>query len=256
MRNTCRADEMPRRLKLIVAYDGMDFAGWQSQAHRNTIQDQLERAFHRVSGEEVRVHGAGRTDAGVHALGQCAHVDVTEANLSASDWSRALNALLPPSIRVMRSSFVSNRFHARLSATGKVYRYRLWSGPVLPPHEHGRAWHLAAEVEFDKLQKAAQQFIGTHNFAAFAANRGHTEPNTTRTIHSVRIQRRGACVNVEFCGEAFLYKMVRLMVGSIVQCALGKETVAEIANQLATGKSSQRRLVAPAAGLFLVRVRY
>jgi tRNA pseudouridine38-40 synthase len=151
---------------------------------------------------------------------------------------------------------VSNRFHARLSATGKVYRYRLWSGPVLPPHEHGRAWHLAAEVEFDKLQKAAQQFIGTHNFAAFAANRGHTEPNTTRTIHSVRIQRRGACVNVEFCGEAFLYKMVRLMVGSIVQCALGKETVAEIANQLATGKSSQRRLVAPAAGLFLVRVRY
>src|SRR5438128_6238277 len=125
MRKTFRADAMSRRLKLIVAYDGEHFAGWQSQIHRNTIQDQLERAFHRISGERVRVHGAGRTDAGVHALGQCAHVDLAQPKLPAGDWVRALNALLPPAIRVLRCSFVSTKFHARLSAKGKVYRYRI-----------------------------------------------------------------------------------------------------------------------------------
>jgi tRNA pseudouridine38-40 synthase len=256
MRNMGGADEMPRRLKLIVAYDGMHFAGWQSQEHRNTIQDQLERAFHRITGEEVRVHGAGRTDAGVHALAQCAHVDVAKPKLSTSNWVRSLNAILPPTIRVLRSSFTSNRFHARLSATGKVYRYRIWSGPVLPPHEYGRTWHLTAELELSNLQDAAQQFVGTHDFAGFAARRGHTEVSTTRTIHSARTRRRGPRLSIEFDGDGFLYKMVRLMVGSMVECALGKESVAQIANQLASGQSSYRRFVAPAAGLFLVRVRY
>jgi tRNA pseudouridine38-40 synthase len=247
---------MSRRLKLIIAYDGMHFAGWQSQAHRNTIQDQLERALHRISGERVRVHGAGRTDAGVHALGQSAHVDLAQAKLAAGEWVRALNALLPPTIRVLRCSFVSTQFHARISAKGKVYRYRIWLGPVLPPHEYGRAWHLSAEPEFEKLWKAAQQFVGTHDFAAFAANRGHAEANTTRTMHSVRTQRRGPRISIEFDGDGFLYKMVRLMVGSIVECALGKQSVAQIANQLETGNSVRRRFVAPAGGLFLVRVRY
>src|SRR6266705_2654982 len=241
---------MSRRLKIIVAYDGAPFAGWQSQSHRNTIQDHLERAFERVSGERVRVHGAGRTDAGVHALGQCAHVDLGQPKLAASEWAKALNALLPPTIRVLRCSFVSTHFHARLSAKGKVYRYRIWSGPVLPPHEYGRAWHLSAELDSEDLQKVAQQFVGTYNFAAFAANRRHFEANTTRTIHSARIQRRGASVSIEFDGDGFLYKMMRLMVGSIVQCALGKQPVVEIANQLTSGESGARRFVVPAGGVF------
>jgi tRNA pseudouridine38-40 synthase len=247
---------MSRRLKLIVAYDGMDFAGWQSQTHRNTIQDQLERALYHITGERVRVYGAGRTDAGVHALGQCAHVDLVEPKLAASHWLAALNALLPPTIRVLRCSFVSTHFHARLSAKGKVYRYRIWSAPVLPPHEYGRAWHLSAKLDFDKLEKAAQQFVGTHDFAVFAANRGRTEANTTRTICSVRTWRRGPRVRIEFNGDGFLYKMVRLMVGSIAECALGKQSAADIANQLRRGQSIGRRFVAPAAGLFLVCVRY
>ncbi|HET9418262.1 MAG TPA: tRNA pseudouridine(38-40) synthase TruA [Chthoniobacterales bacterium] len=247
---------MSQRLKLILAYDGMHFAGWQSQTHRNTIQDQLERAFDRISGQRVRVQGAGRTDTGVHALGQCAHVDLAEPKLAAGDWVQALNAVLQPTIRVLRCSFVSTHFHARLSANGKVYRYRIWSGPVMPPHEYGRAWHLAAKLDFDRLERSAQEFVGMHDFAAFAANRGHTEANTTRTIRSVRSLHRGSRVNIEFDGDGFLYKMVRLMVGSIVQCALGKQTVAEIANQLSRRQSAGRRFVAPAAGLFLVRVRY
>ncbi|PYJ23879.1 MAG: tRNA pseudouridine(38-40) synthase TruA, partial [Verrucomicrobia bacterium] len=134
---------MARRLKLIVAYDGAEFAGWQSQFHRNTIQDHLERAFARVIGKPVRVHGAGRTDAGVHALGQCAHVEVTNGRLSAPRWTNALNALLPPTIRVLRCRYMSNDYHARLSAKGKIYRYRIWSADVLPPFEYRRAWHIA-----------------------------------------------------------------------------------------------------------------
>src|ERR1700746_1596597 len=117
---------MSRRLKLIVAYDGTSFAGWQSQSHGNTIQDHLERAFERVAGRGGRVHGAGRTDAGVHALAQCAHVDVANKLSSPARWTEALNALLPPAIRVVRCQYVSTDFHARLLAKGKIYRYRIW----------------------------------------------------------------------------------------------------------------------------------
>jgi len=131
---------MARRLKLIVAYDGSQFAGWQSQSHGNTIQDHLERAFGRITGTPARVHGAGRTDAGVRALAQCAHVDLSGKPLPPARWVEALNALLPPAIRVLRCGYVSNNFHARLSAKGKIYRYRIWSGPVLPPFEYRRAW--------------------------------------------------------------------------------------------------------------------
>src|SRR5882762_1853616 len=138
---------MSQRLKLIVAYDGARFAGWQSQSHRNTIQDHIERAFEWVGGERVRVHGAGRTDAGVHALAQCAHVDVVEKSLSAARWTGALNALLPPTIRVLRCHYVSKRFHARHSAKGKVYRYIIWSAPVLPPFKYGRVWHVTAPLD-------------------------------------------------------------------------------------------------------------
>jgi tRNA pseudouridine38-40 synthase len=247
---------MAARLKLIVAYDGTGFAGWQSQSHGNTIQDHLERAFQRVSGERVGVHGAGRTDTGVHALAQCAHVDLAQKKLSPTDWARALNALLPPTIRALRCSYVSPHFHARLSAKGKIYRYRIWSASVLPPLEYGHAWHLTVAPKMADLQKAARQFVGTHNFAAFAANRGKPESNTTRTIHSVRVRHRGPCITVEVDGNGFLYKMVRLMVGSLIQCSLGKQGIANIAAQLASGQSCARRFVAPAAGLFLVRVRY
>src|SRR5215467_14988656 len=137
---------MRRRLKLILAYDGAPFAGWQSQSHRNTVQDQLERALERVTSEAVRVEGAGRTDAGVHALAQCAHVDVSKF-LPTDRWIKALNALLPSAIRVLRCRFVSKDFHARLSAKGKIYHYRTWSASILPPFEYRRAWHTAQPLD-------------------------------------------------------------------------------------------------------------
>jgi tRNA pseudouridine38-40 synthase len=246
---------MSRRLKLIVAYDGAPFAGWQSQSHRNTVQDHLERAFERITGGPARVHGAGRTDAGVHALAQCAHVDVLKF-LPADRWIKALNALLPSAIRVVRCRYVSSEFHARVSAKGKIYRYRIWNAAILPPFEYGRAWHLAQPLDLKILKSAAKHFVGTHDFAAFAANRGKPESTTIRAIKSVRVSQKGPCVTIEFDGNGFLYKMVRLMVGAVVKCALDTMPVEEITSRLHSGKVGAARFAAPAEGLYLVRVRY
>lgn len=247
---------MSRRLKLIIAYDGAPFAGWQSQVHSNTIQDQLERVLQRVSGQNVRIHGAGRTDAGVHALGQCAHVDLVNDRLSAARWTQALNALLPPTIRVLRCRYVPDQFHARFSAKGKIYRYRIWSAPVASPLEYKRAWHIPTLLNLELLKAAAHEFVGTHDFAAFAANRGRPESDTIRTIHSVRVRRKGPSVTIDFDGNGFLYKMVRLMIGSLADCASGQSDVQEIAERLISGRRAGRRFTAPAEGLILVRVRY
>jgi tRNA pseudouridine38-40 synthase len=263
---------MSRRLKLIVAYNGAPFAGWQSQSHRNTIQDHIERAFERVLGKPARVHGAGRTDAGVHALAQCAHVDLPDNRLSVARWSEALNALLPPTIRVLRCQYVSNDFHARLSAKGKIYRYRIWLASILPPFEYGRAWHIPRPVDLTILRRAARHFVGTHDFVGFAANRGKSdrrgdtdssrrtaseqEKGTIRTIYSVRVRKTGPCVTIEFDGDGFLYKMVRLIVGAAVKSALGKLSIENVAARLNSGQVSAPRFAAPAEGLSLVRVRY
>src|SRR5436190_6460204 len=246
---------MTRRLKIIIAYDGAPFAGWHSQSNGNPIQDELERAVERVAGRPARVHGAGRTDAGVHALAQCAHADIAKILLPAR-WTVALNALLPPAIRVLRCQYVSNNFHARLSAKGKIYRYRIWCAPVLPPFEYRRTWHIARPIDFKIPKRAAKHFVGTHDFAGFAANRGKPEKSTIRTIYSLRVRQGGSCLAIEFDGDGFLYKMVRLIVGSLVKCALGKMRIEDVIARLDSGRERLARFAAPAEGLFLVRVRY
>ena len=168
----------------------------------------------------------------------------------------ALNALLPPMIRVLRCRYVSTDFHARLSAKGKIYRYRIWSAPVLPPFEYRRAWHIPHPLDLKILQKAARHFVGTHDFAAFAANRGKPEESTVRTINSVRVRQNGSCVTIEFDGDGFLYKMVRLIVGSLVKCALGKTRIEDLIARLDSDRATPPRLAAPAEGLVLVSVRY
>src|SRR5215217_1230819 len=182
---------MSRRLRFVVAYDGRPFAGWQSQTTGNTIQDRLETAFANVARQDVRVHGAGRTDAGVHAIAQSAHADVPESRLTPDRWVKALNASLPPTIRVMSSRFVTEAFHARFSAKGKVYRYQIWNGPVLPPLEVGRAWHVPLPLDLRKIRREAALFVGRHDFASFAANRDRPGENTVRTIEYTKIRQHG-----------------------------------------------------------------
>jgi tRNA pseudouridine38-40 synthase len=247
---------MSQRLKLTVAYDGAAFAGWQSQAHRNTVQDTLEHAFQKISGTRIRVHGAGRTDAGVHALAQCAHVDLPDRWLSLERWTKALNSTLPPAIRILRCQFMPQNFHARFSATGKLYRYRIWAAPILPPLKFGRAWHISSPLDVDFLKTAGKKFVGTHDFAVFAVNRGKKEQDTMRTIWSVQIRRSGPRIAIEIAGDGFLYKMVRLMVGAMTQVALNKMNVDEIVARLKSGHSDGSRFVAPAKGLYLVKIWY
>ncbi|MEP6686037.1 MAG: tRNA pseudouridine(38-40) synthase TruA [Verrucomicrobiota bacterium] len=248
---------MSARLKFTIAYDGASFAGWQSQKHTNTIQDRLEKAFHEIAGKHLRVHGAGRTDAGVHALAQVAHVDLPNEKFpAAARWTSALNAVLPSGIRVLRCAFVASSFHARFSAKGKVYRYRIWTAPMFSPFEINRAWHVRSPLDLETIVAVARSFIGTHDFAAFAANRGRLESNTVRTIRSARVRRAGPLISIDFDGDGFLYKMVRLMVGAIVRCASGKSNKSEIQTSLISPSISRLGFAAPAGGLFLVRVRY
>jgi tRNA pseudouridine38-40 synthase len=249
---------MPARLKLIIAYDGAPFAGWQSQTHGNTVQDHLERAIGRIGGNPVRVHGAGRTDAGVHALGQCAHIDLGDRRITAEKWLTALNAQLPGAIRILRCRYVSNAFHARYSAKGKTYRYTVWNAAVLPPFECDRAWHVTAALDVEAITAGAREFEGRHDFAAFAANRGTPVANTVRTVSSVRISRSGPRITLQFEGDGFLYKMVRLMTGALIRVGRGATTRAEIRQRLRAHSVGIQapRFAAPADGLILLRVRY
>ena len=249
---------MAARLKLVVAYDGAPFSGWQSQPNGNGIQDHLERAFEKICGEAVRVHGAGRTDAGVHALAQVAHADVPLRRYAPERWLKALNGLLPLTIRIMRCRFVSDAFHARFSAKGKVYRYRIWNGNVLPPLENGRSWHVREPLDHSRMEAVARLFIGRHDFSHFAANRGAPVTDTIRTVDSIRIRNAGHVISVEICAEGFLYKMARMITGALVHVGNGKISADEIRSRLAKNarSNSSSRTVAPAAGLFLVRVRY
>lgn len=249
---------MPSRLKLIVAYDGGPFAGWQSQANGNGIQDHLETAFEQICSELVRVHGAGRTDAGVHAIAQCAHADLPVRRYGTDRWTSALNGVLPPTIRIIRCQFVSDSFHARFSAKGKLYRYRIWNADVLPPFEHGRSWHVRNPLDPGAMSAAAEGFLGQHDFASFAANRGAPVADAIRTIRHVRVRRSGPCISIELEGDGFLYKMVRLMVGTLVRIGLGTASPNEIRSRLKAPRkvNLHGRNAAPADGLFLVRVRY
>lgn len=243
------------RLKLTVAYDGKSFSGWQSQADGNAVQDHIEAAFRKIVGERVVVQGSGRTDAGVHALAQVAHAEVTDSLREPERWLRALNAHLPETIRIMKAGRAKKDFHARFSAKGKTYRYRIWNGPVLPPEELGRAWHVPQRMNFETVRKMAKAFEGRHEFAAFAANRGDGSTDTVRTVHRVAVQKRGDLVTVTVEGEGFLYKMVRMMVGALARAGQGRDEVAALRERLAKGGPKWNH-VAPAHGLCLVRVRY
>jgi tRNA pseudouridine38-40 synthase len=247
-----------QRLKLVIAYDGRPFNGWQSQTGGGGIQDHIEAAAEKIAGVPVRLHGSGRTDAGVHALGQVAHFDVALPTHPPDRWQIALNANLPPEIRVLRVARARGGregFHARFSATGKRYVYRVWNDRFLHPMEIGRAWLVPHELDFDALREGTRLLTGRHDFAGFAANRGTLEKDTVRTIHDIRISRRGPLVTLTFEGDGFLYKMVRLLTGSLIRIAQGRGDTAWLRSIL-DSVAQKTQFAAPAEGLFLARVFY
>ena len=250
------------RLKLTIAYDGRLFGGWQIQPNADTVQERLESALAEIAKEPIRLHGSGRTDAGVHALGQVAHFDAPEKlTMNPVNWLAALNTKLPPTIRVMESDEVSADFHARFSASGKIYCYELSTAPILPPFQAGRVWHLPRQLDPVTMEDALTLFQGRHDFRAFAANRGDetAESDFQRSITKASLSSLPQGYQLTFRGEGFLYKMVRLLTGAAVKCAQGYyrlDDLAALLNQppdLPRGKSP---LCAPADGLTLQEVLY
>ncbi|MDB6175774.1 MAG: truA [Chthoniobacteraceae bacterium] len=244
------------RLKMQVAYDGGPFRGWQSQAGGEAIQDHIERAFFQLCGERIVVHGAGRTDSGVHALAQVAHADVPDKKLTLPRWLTALNSFLPGEIRILKVTRARADFHARFDASGKIYAYRIWNSPVLHPLERGRVWHFPTPLDIDRIRACARMLEGRHDFGGFAANRGKPGENTVRTIHRISVQRRGALITVRFHGEGFLYRMVRLLIGTMARVGQGRAELERIGELLAGEGRIKSSFAAPAEGLFLVRVTY
>ena len=243
------------RLKLTIAYDGRPFSGWQSQPNGNGIQDHLKSAFFKMLAQPVKLHGAGRTDAGVHAFAQVAHVDVPYRKYALHTWTAALNAHLPREVRVLRCGHARDGFHAQYSAVGKVYIYRIWNDPIHHPLEIGRSWHVVQPLELDALRSARSRLIGTHDFASFAANRGLVE-ETTRTIYDIRIKRRRELLILELAANGFLYRMVRMLIGSMAKVASGRKPLSWLEQLLHEPGRQKADFTAPPEGLYLLKVLY
>ena len=250
-----------RRHRLTVAYDGRPFAGWQSQAGGNTVQDILLAALQSICSEIETVQGSGRTDSGVSADAQIAHFDAPkEWRMNSDEWRKALNAKLPPAIRIFDCDVVDADFHARFSAEGKRYGYRIETGEALPPLLAGLAWHCRGLNLGDAFVSAAALFEGTYDFRAFSANRNDgkdAERDTVRTIFRADVERTGDhSVIIRFEGNGFLYKMVRFLVGSIVYCVEGRFAPTEIEALLQGCVDRKAPFCAPADGLKLEKVFY
>ncbi len=243
-----------RNLRLLLEYDGTDFAGWQRQDGLRTVQGCLEEAFRNMTGEAVTIRGAGRTDAGVHAAGQVANVHVA-ATIPTGGFLRGLNSHLPPDIAVLEVSDAAEDFDARRHARGKIYRYRIWNHFVRSPLYARQTWHCRAPLDLAAMRAAAALFVGEHDFRGFRAS-DCERLNTVRILRRFDIDRQGALVTCEVEGTAFLKHMVRVLVGTLVavgRAELTRETVAAV---LANGDRTQAGMTAPSRGLTLARVIY
>ena len=248
-----------RYIKLTIAYDGTDFHGWQIQANKPTVQGELVSVLRRLTQENIQLHGTGRTDAGVHALGQVASFR-TQSALSPLEFQRALNALLPPTIRIVASEETGPDFSARWSARGKVYRYRIYRGKVVPPMLWRYVLHYPFPLDEDAMRDAAARFVGTHDFSSFAASTGSEENdkerNMQREIYSAELKRTDDGEELWFTvhGRSFLRYMVRKMVGTLLDIGRGKLKPEDIDRLYELKDRSKSGPTVPPQGLFMVQV--
>ena len=253
-----------RNLKLILSYDGADFAGWQVQPGRASVQGSLASAIGRLSGENVLPQGSGRTDAGVHALAQVASFTTASA-IPVENWLRALNDMLPASIRVLQVTEADPQFHARKSALGKTYRYRIFRGAVCPPFLARYVWHYPYPLDESLMIAAAGAVVGEHDFTSFAAvdperiermAADHHQVTNVRTIFSSGWTREGQELIYTVRGNGFLHHMVRNLVGTFLLVGKGTITLGDLQRILAARDRSAAGATAPARGLYLVDVEY
>lgn len=243
-----------RTVRLVLWYVGTRYAGWQRQPGRPSVQGELEGALAHITGERVRVVGAGRTDAGVHALAQVAHFRTT-SSLSAERFVTAFNHYLPPDIAVRSAQDAPEAFHARRDARWRAYRYVIWNRPGRNPFLVDRALAWERPLEVARMQRAGDLLVGRHDFAAFCAT-GSNPRTTWCTVHRFRVRRRGPFVVVEVVSDRFLRHMVRMLVGTLLEVGAGKRSPEEVGEVLASRDSQRAGPVVAPGGLYLVRVGY
>ena len=244
-----------RNFKIILQYEGTRYQGWQRQeSTQNTIQGKLERLLSRIAGEPVEIQASGRTDAGVHAYGQTANFHM-DTQLSPEALMEQINAYLPEDIGVISIEEVPERFHSRLNAKGKTYRYRVLNSAV--PHVFDRRYVYAfpEKLDVEAMRRAARLLCGTHDYRAFTSAK-RSRKSTVRTVDAIEIERMGDELWFTFSGNGFLFHMVRILMGTLLEVGTGKRDAEEMTLLLENGRREDAGPLVPACGLCLMEVRY
>lgn len=246
------------KFKLLIAYDGTNYEGWQVQKIGRGVQEVVEGALRKVFPSVGRIHSSSRTDTGVHALGMAAHVEIpaAEFKMPVPKLALAINAHLPHDIRVLSAAKVSEKFHARFDAKGKQYRYFVWNQRAMNPLLRLYAWHVSQPLDVAAMRHAAKLFLGKHDFKSFAGTRNYEMETTVRTLTRCDIRKSGALLTFFIEGDGFLYKMCRGIVGTLAQLGRRKFSEADIKAMLAARDRRTAGMTAPAHGLVLWKVFY
>lgn len=244
-----------KNIKIIIEYDGTDYHGWQCQANLSTVQETIEDAIWKITRENVKITGSGRTDAGVHAIGQVANFFI-ETQMDPETLQKALNSTLPRDISIIKTQEVPDGFHAQFNSRSKVYEYRIFNRPHPPALQRNRVWHIQEKLDTKKMREAAAYLEGTHDFSVFATA-DITVKTTVRTVKRVHVRKtREGIILVEIEGDGFLKRMVRMITGTLVETGRGKLAPEEFGQILAEGQKTKNVLTAPPSGLFLKKVIY
>ncbi|HEY5041773.1 MAG TPA: tRNA pseudouridine(38-40) synthase TruA [Verrucomicrobiae bacterium] len=246
------------KFKLIIAYDGTAYQGWQVQKIGTGVQEKVEAVLARYFPSAPPLHSSSRTDTGVHSLGMVAHVEILRAEfkMPVGRLALALNAFLPADIRVLSAARVPEKFHARFDATGKQYRYFVWNHPVMNPLLQNRAWHFPVKLDLTKMRAAAKLFLGRHDFKSFAGTRSYEMKSNVRTLTRCDLKKSGPQLTFIIEGDGFLYKMCRGIVGTLVQVGHGKIPLEKAGDILVSRDRRAAGMTAPAHGLVLWKVFY
>ena len=243
-----------RNIKIIIEYDGTKYSGWQKQANRKTVQQEIENAINEITGEKSVIHGSGRTDSGVHAYAQVANFKSNSA-LTAKQFQLALNTVLPEDISITLAEDVGSDFHAQYDSKSKTYIYRILNRDHPSPLLNYRAWLVRSKLDLTEMKLASLKLIGTHDFRAFA-HAGLTVKSTERTIYRVSSKKRNDIIEFEIEGNGFLKRMVRLIVGTMVQVGKGRIDHKKFGQILKNGEKNKYVYCAPPGGLYLKEVKY
>lgn len=248
--------EEKQRILMTIEYDGTNFCGWQTQNQKRTVQGEIESALSSFYGEDIQIHGSGRTDAGVHALGQTAHFDAPKKNnFKVEKLPYALNEKLPDDVKVLFAKQVDDNFHARKSVKKKTYLYKAYVSHFLSPIDRTRKMRIYPEPNLAAMKGAASLLIGEHNFSAFMSA-GSQIKDTTRTIFEINIKKNQNDFTFEICGNGFLYNMVRIIVGTLIEIGQGRLSKTNISKALESGDRKFAGKTAQPQGLYLKNVKY